>query len=119
MDFWIQKFLWGIVKVAGLIRVGLKKLDLSVSGLRVVVISFIMVTLDLLITRYGLSIGLYEKNIFGNNPVIGYSVCLSLTYFLYMYEKHFNKKHIASLLYALLPVIAIINNLYLIAIISF
>jgi hypothetical protein len=75
-----------------------------------------MVTLDLLTTRYGLSIGLYERNMFGNIPIIEYSLCLSLTYFLYTYEKHFNKKHIASLLYALLPVIAVINNLFLISI---
>jgi hypothetical protein len=84
------------------------------SGLRVVVISFIMVTLDLLTTRYGLSIGLYERNIFGNIPIIEYSLCLFLTYFLYRYEKYFNIKHVISVLFALLPVVAVINNLFLI-----
>ena len=93
----------------------LKKLDLSVSGLKVITISFIMVTLDLLTTKYGLRFsGLYEANKFGNIPVIEYSVCILFTYLLYRYEKHFNKKHIISLLYAFLPIIAVINNLFFI-----
>lgn len=94
----------------------LRKLDLSVSGLRIIAISFIMVTLDILTTRYGLNISdiLYERNMFGNIPIIEYSTCVGMTYLLYRYEKHFNMKHIISLFYALFPVVAVVNNLFFI-----
>ena len=74
-----------------------------------------MVTLDLLTTKYGLQFpNLYEVNIYGNIPIIEYSVCILFTYLLYRYEKHFNIKHNISLLYAFLPIIAVINNLFFI-----
>lgn len=78
-------------------------------------LSWVMVTLDLLTTRYGLQFpNVYEANKFGNTPILEYLVCILFTYLLHRYEKHFNLNHNISLLYAFLPIIAVINNLFVI-----
>lgn len=93
----------------------MNRMTSSITEFKVIIISFVMVTLDLLTTRYGLQfLDLYETNILGNIPIIEYPVCILSTYFIYKYEKHYNIKHIISLLYAFLPVIAVLNNLFLI-----
>lgn len=86
------------------------------SGLvRRIGLSWVMVTLDLLTTRYVLQFpNVYEANKFGNIPIIEYSICILFTYLLYRYEKHFNMEHNISLLYAFLPIVAVLNNLFFI-----
>ena len=81
---------------------------------KVLAVSFIMVTLDLFTTWCGLSIGLYEQNRLGGIPLLEYSVCIGATCLFYAYEKHYNMKHVISLLYALFPIVAVFNNLFFI-----
>jgi len=74
--------------------------------------NILLITLDLFTTKLALTRPYtYEALPFGNNPYLEYPIIMGVTLIIYLWEKHYNIRHLISPCYCLLTLAPIINNL--------